>query len=76
MPSTTWQSPSCRSRCAIYGVLLHRAGTVPGMIAIFFTPIVGTFLGVTIRDDILHPIAPVAMAVVIVGAMMTSRPER
>jgi len=61
---------------AIYGVLLHRAGTVRGMIGIFFTPIVGTFLGVTVRNDVLHPITLVGMAVVIVGAIMTSRPER
>jgi len=61
---------------AIYAVLLHRAGTVRGMIGIFFTPIVGTLLGVTIRDDVLRPIALVGMGIVIVGAIMTSRPER
>jgi drug/metabolite transporter (DMT)-like permease len=60
---------------ALYGVLLHRAGPVRGMIGIFFTPIVGLLLGVTIRDDELHPIAIVGMIVVIVGAVLTSRPE-
>lgn len=60
---------------ALYGVLLHRAGTVRGMIGIFFTPIVGTFLGVTFRDDELHPVTLLGMAIVIVGAVMTSRPE-
>ena len=60
---------------AFYGVLLHRAGTVRGMIGIFFTPIVGTVLGVTFRDDELHPLTLIGMAVVIVGAVMTSRPE-
>ena len=60
---------------ALYGVLLHRAGPVRGMIGIFFTPIVGLALGVTFRDDELHIIAIVGMLVVIAGAMLTSRPE-
>jgi drug/metabolite transporter (DMT)-like permease len=60
---------------AFYGVLLTRAGPVRGMIGIFFTPIVGTLLGVTVRDDQLHAVALVGMAIVIAGAMMTSRPE-
>lgn len=60
---------------AIYGVLLHRAGPVRGMIGIFFTPVVGLLLGVSIRDDELHAIAIVGMLVVIVGAVLTSRPE-
>ena len=59
----------------LYGVLLARAGTVRGMIGIFFTPIVGTILGVTVRHDKLHALALVGMAVVIVGAVMVSRPE-
>lgn len=60
---------------AFYGVLLHRAGPVRGMIGIFFTPIVGLVLGVTFRDDELHPVALLGMAVVIAGAVLTSRPE-
>jgi len=60
---------------ALYGVLLHRAGPVRGMIGIFFTPVVGTLLGVTVRDDDLHLLAVVGMCVVIAGAVMTSRPE-
>jgi len=60
---------------AFYGVLLHRAGPVRGMIGIFFTPIVGMILGVTFRNDDLHVLAIVGMAIVIVGAMLTSRPE-
>jgi drug/metabolite transporter (DMT)-like permease len=60
---------------ALFGVLLHRAGPVRGMIGIFFTPIVGLVLGVAFRDDEIHPIAIVGMAVVIVGAALTSRPE-
>ena len=61
---------------AIFGVLLSRAGPVRGMIGIFFTPIVGTILGITFRDEQLHLGAIVGMAVVIVGAVMTSRPEQ
>ncbi len=60
---------------AMYGVLLHRAGPVRGMIGIFFTPIVGTILGVTFRSDELHRTAIAGMGIVIVGAVMTSRPE-
>lgn len=60
---------------ALYGMLLSRAGTVRGMIGIFFTPIVGTILGVTVRGDSLHPLAFVGMGIVIVGAVMVSRPE-
>jgi drug/metabolite transporter (DMT)-like permease len=60
---------------AMYGVLLSRAGTVRGMIGIFFTPIVGTILGVAVRGDSLHALAIVGMSIVIVGAVMVSRPE-
>jgi drug/metabolite transporter (DMT)-like permease len=60
---------------ALYGVLLSRAGTVRGMIGIFFTPIVGTILGVAVRGDTLHSLAILGMLIVIVGAVMVSRPE-
>lgn len=60
---------------ALYGVLLARAGTVRGMIGIFFTPIVGAILGVAVRGDSLHVLAIVGMSIVIVGAVMVSRPE-
>ena len=60
---------------ALYGILLSRAGTVRGMIGIFFTPIVGTILGVAVRGDSLHGWAVLGMSIVIVGAVMVSRPE-
>jgi drug/metabolite transporter (DMT)-like permease len=60
---------------ALYGVLLTRAGIVRGMIGIFFTPIVGTVLGVAVRGESLHGLAVVGMSIVIVGAVMVSRPE-
>jgi drug/metabolite transporter (DMT)-like permease len=59
----------------LYGVLLSRAGTVRGMIGIFFTPIVGTILGVAVRGDKLHAAAILGMLIVLVGAVMVSRPE-
>lgn len=60
---------------ALYGALLHRAGPVRGMVGIFFTPIVGLLLGVTVRGDELHAVAVAGMVVVIGGAVLTSRPE-
>ncbi len=60
---------------ALYGLLLTRAGTVRGMIGIFFTPIVGTILGVAVRGDSLRVLAIIGMMIVIVGALMVSRPE-
>ena len=60
---------------ALFGVLLSRAGTVRGMIGIFLTPIVGTTSGVTVRGESLHALAVVGMSIVIVGAVMVSRPE-
>ena len=59
----------------VYGVLLGRAGTVRGMIGNFFTPIVSVLLGVSFRNEHISWWAVVGMAVVVVGAMMTSRPE-
>ena len=65
----------CSDVLALYGVLLSRAGTVRGMIGIFLTPIVGTTSGVTVRGESLHALAVVGMSIVIVGAVMVSRPE-
>lgn len=60
---------------ALYGILLHRAGTVRGMIGTFFTPIVATILGVLFRNEHVHALAIVGMFIVIIGAVLTSRPE-
>ena len=60
---------------AIFSVLLTRAGPVRGMIGIFFTPIVGLVLGITVRHDPFHWVAVLGMAVVIAGAVLTARPE-
>jgi drug/metabolite transporter (DMT)-like permease len=58
----------------LFGVLLRRTGPVRGMVGVFFTPIVATVLGVTIRSEALSLLAVVGMAVVIAGAVLTSRP--
>ena len=60
---------------AIFSVLLTRAGPVRGMIGIFFTPIGGLVLGITVRHDPFHWVAVLGMAVVIAGAVLTARPE-
>jgi len=60
----------------LFGVLLKRTGPVRGMIGVFFTPIVATVLGVTLRSEALSVISVAGMLVVIAGAKMTSRPER
>lgn len=59
----------------LYGQLLVRAGSVRGMIGVFFTPIVATLLGVLIRDEHISVGAVVGMLIVLVGGWLTSRPE-
>jgi drug/metabolite transporter (DMT)-like permease len=59
----------------LFGVLLKRTGPVRGMIGVFFTPIIATVLGVTLRSEALSLISVVGMMVVIAGAKMTSRPQ-
>jgi drug/metabolite transporter (DMT)-like permease len=59
---------------ALYGLLLARTGPVRGMIGTFFTPVVAVVLGALVRSEPLHPLALAGMAVIIVGAAMTSRP--
>lgn len=59
----------------VYGVLLGRAGPIRGMIGNFFTPIVSVLLGVSFRGEHISWWAVLGMAIVVVGAVMTSRPE-
>jgi len=58
-----------------YGVLLGRAGPIRSMIGNFFTPIVSVLLGVSFRDEHISWWAVLGMAIVVAGAVMTSRPE-
>lgn len=59
----------------MYGMLMVRAGAVRGVIGVFFTPVVATFLGVAFRDEKVTVLAVLGMLVVISGAWLTSRPD-
>ena len=59
----------------LFGTLLKRTGTVRAMIPTYFTPIVGTLLGVLFNDEKVLGLSLVGMLVVIFGAWLTSRPE-
>jgi drug/metabolite transporter (DMT)-like permease len=60
----------------LFGTLLKRTGPVRAMIPTYFTPIVGTFLGVLFNDEKILMLSIVGMLIVIVGAWLTSRPEK
>jgi drug/metabolite transporter (DMT)-like permease len=60
---------------ALYGVLVARAGPIRGAIGLFLTPIVATFNGIIFRNDSVRLFAFVGMAIVVVGAVLTSQPE-
>jgi drug/metabolite transporter (DMT)-like permease len=55
--------------------LLGRAGPTRGAVSIYFIPVVALVLGVTLRDEEVSPIALVGIALVLVGAWLTSRRE-
>ena len=59
----------------LFGTLLTRTGTVRAMIPTYFTPIVGTLLGVVFNDEKVLSLSLVGMLIVIFGAWLTSRPE-
>ena len=59
----------------LFGTLLKRTGTVRAMIPTYFTPIVGTLLGVLFNDEKVLSLSIVGMLIVIFGAWLTSRPE-
>ena len=59
----------------LFGTLLTRTGTVRAMIPTYFTPIVGTLLGVLFNDEKVLSLSIVGMLIVIFGAWLTSRPE-
>ena len=60
----------------LYGMLMVRAGAVRGVIGVFFTPVVATFLGVIFRDESVSLTAIAGMCIVLAGAWLTSRPDR
>jgi drug/metabolite transporter (DMT)-like permease len=57
-------------------VLVGRAGATRGAVAIYFIPVVALVLGVTLRGEHVSPISLVGVALVILGAVLTSRRER
>jgi drug/metabolite transporter (DMT)-like permease len=55
--------------------LVGRVGGPRGSVAIYFVPIVAMVLGVVVRSDAINPIAVVGIALVLLGAWITSRKE-
>ncbi|MHB1129122.1 MAG: DMT family transporter [Ilumatobacteraceae bacterium] len=60
---------------ALFATLAVRTGPVRSMIPTYFTPIVGTFLGIVVNDETLIALSLLGMIIVIVGAWLTSRPD-
>jgi drug/metabolite transporter (DMT)-like permease len=60
---------------AILATLVGRTDSTRGTIGVFLTPIVATILGVTVRHEALPLGAFVGAALVLAGAILTSRPE-
>ena len=60
----------------MYGMLMVRAGAVRGVIGVFFTPVVATILGLLFRDEKVTTLAVIGMCVVLIGAWLTSRPDK
>ncbi len=59
----------------LMGTLVGRVGGPRGSVAIYFVPIVAVILGVIVRGDSIEPIAIAGMALVLIGAWVTSRKE-
>ena len=57
-------------------VLASRVGAPRANIAVYFVPIVAILLGVLVRDESVHPVAPLGIALVLVGAYLASRADR
>lgn len=60
---------------ALFAMLAVRTGPVRAMIPTYFTPIVGTFLGVVVNNETLIGLSLLGMIIVIIGASLTSRPD-
>lgn len=60
----------------LFALLSKRTGAVRSMIPTYFTPIVGTVLGKLFNNEPIMWISVVGMLIVIVGAWLTSFPER
>lgn len=87
LPGSTFRWPSAAAMVALglfgsglafvaMATLVGRAGATRGAVAIYFIPVVATILGVTLRDERVEPIQLAGVALVLVGAWLTSRRER
>ena len=59
-----------------YATLAGRAGATRAASTIYAVPVVALVLGVTVAGDPLRPLAVVGAALVVVGALLTSRADR
>jgi drug/metabolite transporter (DMT)-like permease len=60
----------------LFALLSKRTGAVRSMIPTYFTPIVGTILGKLFNNEPIMWISVIGMFIVIIGAWLTSLPER
>lgn len=60
----------------LFSVLLKRTGIARSMIPTYFTPVVGTILGVGLNNEPLVWLSIAGMGVVVVAAWLTSLPDR
>lgn len=86
IPGSTWAWPSAIAMIPL-GVLgtavafvlmtslVGRVGGPRGSVAIYFVPIVAMMLGVIVRNDTIEPVAIAGIALVLLGAWITSRRE-
>ena len=59
----------------LFSVLLKRTGIARSMIPTYFTPVVGTILGVGFNNEPLVWLSVVGMGVVVIAAWLTSLPD-
>jgi drug/metabolite transporter (DMT)-like permease len=57
------------------GRLLSRVGSTRASFAVYVTPVVALILGAVFRDETIHAISVVGIALVIAGAILASRKE-
>jgi drug/metabolite transporter (DMT)-like permease len=60
----------------LFALLSKRTGAVRSMIPTYFTPIVGTILGKLFNNEPILWLSVIGMLIVIVGAWLTSLPEK
>jgi drug/metabolite transporter (DMT)-like permease len=86
IPGSTWSWPSALAMIplgvlgtavafVLMATLVGRVGGPRGSVAIYFVPIVAMVLGVMVRNDEIAPIAIIGIALVLLGAWITSRKE-